>query len=504
MELQFGDFTLNTESYELRSAEGVINVEPLVFDLICHFSAHPGQVLSREDLLESVWQGRIVSDATISTCVKSARKALGDTGDSQRYLQTVRGRGYRFVAQVTETSAEKPARPARRPKQTEAAPSLLILPLRCLANDAELHLLAAGVSADLSTILTRIPLLKVSAEGDSLIGDEPPPTARQLHDQFGVDFVLDGSVQKSGGSARINAQLSDAKTGYRIWAEVFTVQEPLANALDICVSAIVGKVEPQLHKAMYQQVCSGDAEPTARQLFLEASGLLVMQGWNHESFAEAGTILARSANLDPRFALAPALQSLLFGFGSRIGLPQDPEAAKAGAKRTAEEALKLDSMDSTILGLTGCGLADVGEVQRGELLLHAALDLNPANAQAWVALGGLALVNRNATAAIEKLSKGISISPLDSRLSVWGSLLSIAYLLNGELGAAVDAAEQACRRHDRNYLPRLALGASRFIQGETELAVQALADARRIKPDLSREQVQAITGKELSAELIKL
>ncbi len=504
MELQFGDFTLNTEAYELRGGAGVIKVEPLVFDLICHFTAHPGQVFSREELIASVWQGRIVSDATISTCVKSARKALGDTGDAQHYLQTVRGRGYRFVAQVMETGAAKAAPPAHTAVAIEAAPSLLILPLRCLADDSELQLLAASVSGYLETILTRIPLLKISSEGNSLHSGEPHPTARQLHERLGVDFVLDGSLQHSDGGARINAQLSAAKTGHRIWGEVFAVQEPLANALDACVSGIVGKVEPQLHKAMYQLVCSADREPTARQLFLEASGLLVMQGWSHDSFAAAGTILARSANLDPRFALAPALQSLLFGFGSRVGLSQDLDAAHAEARRTAEQALKLDSMDSTILGLTGCSLADVGEVQRGESLLHAALDLNPANAQAWVALGALQLAQFKAAAAIEKLSKGISISPLDSRLSIWGAFLSIAYLLNGELDAAVDSAEQACRRHDRTYLPRVALGASRFMQGEAELAARALADARRIKPDLNHRQIQAIAGKILSAELIKL
>lgn len=510
MELKFGDFTLNTEAYELRSGETVVSVEPLVFDLISYFAVNPELVISREDLIASVWKGRIVSDATISTCVKNARKALGDTGASQNYLQTVRGRGYRFVAEVTAVniSADQPAQvPAvarRKPSLKEAAPSLLILPFRCLTDDAELQWLAASVASDLGTILTRIPLLKISTEGDSFHGSELQPTARQVHEQFGVDFMLDGSVQHSGGRARIHAQLADAKTGFRIWAEAFTLQEPLSHAQDACVSAIVGKLEPQLHRAMYELVCSNSNEPTARQLFLEASGLLVMHGWNHESFAEAGTILAQSASLDPGFALAPALQSLLFGFGSRIGLPQDLDAAKQEARRTAEEALKLDSMDSTILGLTGCSLADVGEVQRGEALLHAAIDTNPANAQAWVALGAVQLSQYNAPAAIEKLSKGISISPLDSRLSVWGSLLSIAHLLNGELGTAVETAELACRCHDRTYLPRVALAAARFMQGENVLASQALADARRIKQDLNRKQIQAITGKELSAELIKL
>lgn len=508
MELKFGNFALNTDGYELRADGSVVKVEPLVFDLITHFASNPDQVFSREDLINTVWKGRIVSDATISTCVKSARKALGDTGDSQTYLQTVRGRGYRFaVAVVATEDAIQPATQITSTNQAAIAntdPSLLILPFRCLADDTELRLLAGSLTSDLSTIVTRIPLLKISAEGNYYQDRDPQPTARQVHDELGVDFVLDGSVQHAGGSTRIHAQLSDAKTGFRLWAEAFPLNEPLSTALHTCVSLIVGKLEPQLHRAMYNLVRSNGDEPSAQQLFLEASGLLVLHGWNHESFAQAGNILAHSARLDPQFALAPALQSLLFGFGSRIGLPQNIDAARADARRTAEEALKLDSMDSTILGLTGCSLADVGETQRGESLLHAAIDLNSANAQAWVALGAVRLSTYDAAAAIENLSRGIAISPLDSRLSIWGALLAIAHLLNGDLAAACETAELACRRHDRTYLPRIALGASRFMQGDVALASRAMADARRIKPDLTRDQIKAITGSDLSAELVKL
>ncbi len=90
---------------------------------------------------------------------------------------------------------------------------------------------------------------------------------------------------------------------------------------------------------------------TARQLFLQASGHLIMHGWNHESFTQAGELLKKSAALDPGFALAPTLHSMLYGFGARIGLATSPEVAKAEAQRTAERALALESMDSTVLGL---------------------------------------------------------------------------------------------------------------------------------------------------------
>ena len=103
---QFEAFELDDERYELRNQGEVVAVEPLVFDLITHLVRHPGQVLTRDDMLQVVWRGRVVSDATIATCVKSARRALDDTGSSQRLIKTVRGRGFQFDGAVQTRSVE--------------------------------------------------------------------------------------------------------------------------------------------------------------------------------------------------------------------------------------------------------------------------------------------------------------------------------------------------------------------------------------------------------------
>lgn len=505
MLLNFGHFSVNTDTYELLSNNKICPVEPLVFNLIAYFATHPSQILSREELIETVWKGRIVSDTTIATAVKHARKALGDKGNRQTYIQTVRGRGYRFVAEVSTTGAVMPAAsPLSRPADINTDPSLLILPFRCLSDKPEVGLIADGLALELGTILTRIPLLRLSAQGSRYQSLQNLPTVQQIHEDLGVDFVLDGHLQNPGARLRANIQLSDARTGYRLWAESFESSEALNDALDHLVTAIIGKLEPQLHRAMYQLVRKNDTEPSARQLFLEASGLLVMQGWHHDSFVQAAPILRRSAQLDPDFALAPSLLSLVMGFGTRIGLLTDLDKAKAEALQTAEQALKLDGMDSTVLGLSGCALADIGYLDRGESLLRSAIDLNPANAQAWVALGAVHIAQNQMDDAVAKLSKGIEISPLDSRLSVWGALLAMALLVSGDLEGACAAAETACRRNDRTYLPRLALAGIKLMQKDMPAALGALANARRIKADLSVQQIRAIIGRDLCNNLLAL
>lgn len=96
MRLQFSDIEIDTESYALTRGGKAVTVEPLIFDLIVFFVKNADLVISKDELLAQVWGGRIVSDTTIASAIKHARKALGDDGSQQKYIQTLRGRGFRF------------------------------------------------------------------------------------------------------------------------------------------------------------------------------------------------------------------------------------------------------------------------------------------------------------------------------------------------------------------------------------------------------------------------
>ena len=509
MILSFDPYALDTETYELTREGTVRPVEPMVFDLIAHLAAHPNQVLTRDQLVEAIWKGRNVADATIATCIKNARKALDDTGRNQARIRTVRGRGFRFTAEVTragsagrgasdrsETADAQPHALSR-----ELDPGLLILPFRCPSNDSYARRIADGLTVSLGTILTRVPLLRLSVLTDS--DDGPAGARRRREAELGVQFVIDGSVQVFAGKLRTSVGLCEAQTGFRVWAEAFDLAATRVSALDDCVAAVIGKLEPQIYRAMVRTFRSRDGDPTARQLFLEAHGLLAEQGWNVDSFAEAKPLLRRSAGLDPELALAPALLSLLIGIGARVGV-EDAESAHEEAIDAAERALRLDGMDSTVLGYTGCALADVGQRDRGEALLRNAIDLNPANAQALVSLGTVLVGRNELSEAIVLLERGIRISPLDPRLSVWGAIYAVTLLRVGDVEGAVEAAQVACRRSDRTYLPRVALAAARLVRGDVHSAAAALADARRTLPGLSAPQLRSLVGRQLCERLLAL
>lgn len=183
MLLRFDDFAMDTARYELRRNDAPCKLEPRAFDLIAHLARHPDQVFSREQLVEPVWHGRFVSDATVSTCVKSARRALGDSGATQRYIQTVRGRGFRFGADViqdgTTPDPSSSGAVANTTRDYSDDPSLLVLPVRSLSSEQETTQLAGGLTDGLPAILTRIPLLRLCAFTQRYADHEITPSVRQ-------------------------------------------------------------------------------------------------------------------------------------------------------------------------------------------------------------------------------------------------------------------------------------------------------------------------------------
>jgi DNA-binding winged helix-turn-helix (wHTH) protein/pimeloyl-ACP methyl ester carboxylesterase len=118
---RFADCELDHAAYELRREGRVVSVEPQVFDLLVYLVGHAGRLVSKEELIEKVWNGRIVSDSALASRLKSARKAIGDDGERQQLIKTVHGRGIRFAAAVQDVASmatsPRPAPETATPQQ---------------------------------------------------------------------------------------------------------------------------------------------------------------------------------------------------------------------------------------------------------------------------------------------------------------------------------------------------------------------------------------------------
>ena len=253
MVFRFGDHVLDIERRELRRGAEPIALEPQVFDLLVYLVRNRGRVVSKDDLIEGVWGGRIVSDSALTSRLNAARKAVNDSGAEQRVIRTVQRRGVRFIGEVSEDGepvrgiAAAPTATEEAPATTEAptAPrlSIVVLPFVNLSNDPEQQYFADGVTGDLMTDLSRIPDMLVISRNTAFTYRDKPVDTRQIGRELGVRYVLEGEVQRSGNRVRVTAQLIDAETDTHLWAErfagdagdLFALQEEITNRIAVAL-----------------------------------------------------------------------------------------------------------------------------------------------------------------------------------------------------------------------------------------------------------------------------
>ncbi|MGI9450633.1 MAG: winged helix-turn-helix domain-containing tetratricopeptide repeat protein, partial [Geminicoccaceae bacterium] len=403
-------FEIDVEAFELRRAGKVVATEPLVFDLIRFLAENSGLLLTRDDLIDGVWQGRIVSDATVAGCIKAARKALGDNGGEQKIIRTIRGRGFQFIAEVTCPGPESETRSVETFGKTKTAlPSLIVIPFQAFGDAPHLTALADGLVENITTALVRVPLLSLASRSSSFALKGKAVGAAEIRRDLGVDYMLEGSLQILAKKVRANVQLIETEGGFHLWAQQFDCSEGPAS-LDDLLSSILPRLEAQLVRAMFNSLGSDNGELSARQLLLKATGLLSLKGWHSDTFEEAADLLRRAIDLEPNMALAHAHLALILGLGHRVGLLRKSRKTIEEAATEAETALRLDNMDSVTVALAACSLADIGQAERAVPLLKRAIELNPNNGHAWAALGSSQFILGQLEEAIENLEHSITIS----------------------------------------------------------------------------------------------
>ena len=238
-----------------------IAVGPQVFDLLVFLVRNRERVVSKDDLLDAVWGGRIVSESTLTSHINAVRKAIGDSGEEQRLIRTVARKGFRFVGDVREvkspddvalqaTATARPIEAAASALILPDSPSIAALPFLNLSGDPEQDYFADGVVEDIITALSRIRWLFVIARNSSFTYKGRAVDVKQVGRELGVRYVLEGSVRKAGSRVRITGQLVDATTGGHIWADRFEgTLDDIFELQDQITASVVGAIAPQLERA---------------------------------------------------------------------------------------------------------------------------------------------------------------------------------------------------------------------------------------------------------------
>jgi len=223
----FEDYSFDTDRRELRRGPGVIPTTPQVFDLLDFLIRNRDRVVSKDDLIRAVWNGRIVSDAALTTRLNAARAAIGDDGDKQRLIKTLPRKGCRFVGAVEEeqTPATASASSAvQNDGTTQRSPSpprlsIVVLPFANLSSDPEQDYFVDGVTESLTTDLSRISGSFVIGRHTAFTYKAKAVDLKQVGRELNVRYVLEGSVQRRDSRLRVNVKLIDAETGTHLWAD---------------------------------------------------------------------------------------------------------------------------------------------------------------------------------------------------------------------------------------------------------------------------------------------
>jgi TolB-like protein len=488
MQFIFSDHLLDTGRRELRRDSKLLDVEPQVLDLLIHLVQNRDRVVSRDELIDSVWGGRIVSDSTLSSRIYAARKAVADSGHEQKMILTVARKGIRFVGHVlTPSSGSQPVPIAAAPDETHERPdrrAIAVLPFHNMSHDPEQDYFSDGISEDLITALSKLRWFVVIARNSSFGYKHRPVDIRQVAEELGVGYVIEGSVRKSGDRVRITAELNDVVTGSRIWTErydrrltdVFATQDEITDA-------IAAAIEPQLYAAeSFHARRKPPDKMDAWDLVIRALSLFWRVTRDDNGVAQA--LLEKATSIDPNYGQALGLLATSHVFGAHMGWA-DMTATLPIAEAAALAAIRADSEDPWAHHALACVHAFMRRFDDSLAEFEVALTLNPnfSLAQSYHGLV-LAFCGRwqEADAAA---SRALRLSPRDPCAALYYGVACYAQFVGRNYAAAVRLARIALGLRPDFSGGHRVLAAAAAMAGQADVARAALAQLRRAQPDIS-------------------
>jgi len=494
VEFRFSGHTLDLERRELHRGRDPVALEPQVFDLLVYLLQNRDHVVSKDDLLSAVWLGRIVSESTLTSRINAARKAIGDSGEQQRLIRTIARKGFRFVGEV---QAQPPADAARvasiggdasEPPRTALPlpdrPAIAVLPFTNMSEDAAQDYFSDGVSEDIITALSKLRWFFVIARNSSFVYKGRAVHLKQIGEELGVGYVVEGSVRKIGERVRITAQLNDVSTGSHLWAErydrdladVFAVQDEITEA-------IVAAIEPQLYAAEnFRSRRKGPDSLDAWDLVMRA----LSHYWRvtRQDNVVAQALLEKATALDPHYGQALGVLATSHTFSAHMGW-EDLQVAMPIAQRAATAAILADSEDPWAHLALACVHLFARRFDDSLAEFVVALRLNPnfSLAQGYYGLA-LAYCGRFEQAA-SAAQRALRLSPRDPLAAIYCGIDAYAHYGARNYEEALRVAREGIRLRGDFVGAHRVLAAAAGMANRGDAARAALAELRRVQPNIS-------------------
>jgi len=496
----FGDYALDPDRRELTRHAEAVAIGPKVFDLLLFLVKNRDHVVSKDDLLDAVWAGRIVSESTLTSHINAVRKAIGDSGEEQRLVRTLARKGFRFVGDVKETSDGRASPGTSTAKPDEAAapvlvlpdsPSIAALPFQNWSSDPEQEYFADGVVEDIITALSRIRWLFVIARNSSFTYKGRAVDVKQVGRELGVRYVLEGSVRKAANRVRITGQLIDATTGTHLWADRFEGKlDDLFELQDQVATSVVGAIGPQLERAEIERAMRKPTESLdAYDYYLR--GMANFHRGSRQAIDEALPLFHRAFELDPRFASAFGMAASCHYWRKMNNWMNDRLPELAEGARLASRAVELGANDAVALTRGGHSLAHFGgDLDRGIAAVDRALVLDPNLSAAWYLSGFQRISLGEHDDAIDRFARAMRLSPLDPEIFQMQTGTAMAHMFARRFEDASTWADKASRELPNILRVSAFSAASHALAGRMNEARGALLHMRRLDPTMRLSNVE--------------
>jgi TolB-like protein len=504
---RFANFEIDVARHELRCGSKIIPIEPQVFDLLVHLIRNRNRIVSREELIDAVWKGRVISEATLSSRVSAVRRAIGDNGDDQLFVRTHHKRGFRFVGQVEDAAPFEMAAD-RRPAATKfpegwahsnAAmpalalpdkPSIAVLPFQNRSGDSIQEYFADGLTEDIITGLSRQRWFFVIARNSSFAFKDELVDVRKVAGELGVRYVLEGSVRKASGQVRVTAQLIDASKGVNLWADrydrdlsnIFELQDEITNrVIDLVGSQIIVAEAARVQRKPPQNVEAWDR---------------VMQALPHmwrmsvEEQRLAQDCLRQAIDLDAEYAHAHALLGwtylCMFNLDARMPIGEfTDKALEAG-----ERAVSLDDQDHWGHFVLGLAHSRRRRPEPAVMHLSKSVELNPNFALGHAGLGYAYACGEQPERGLQSLEQAQRLSPCDPFLAIYAPIVRyMAFFALGQYEETVAVCRSLTALHPHHAGAWRLMTVSLGLLGKIDEAREALARTLALQPDLSSAHV---------------
>lgn len=499
-----GDLEVIPPTREVISPHGREVLQPRVMQVLVMLAASEGAVISRDDLIATCWNGRVVGEDAITLVMMKLRRLAARMGHAFA-VETIPRVGYRLSTAGTQSPGAAIGA-ARRPDarlQTRARPRIVVLEFTHPPGDEDQAWFAEALADELTAGLSKSPLLSVTPRQALIQSDVAGHAPGAICGRLGVDYVLDGKVRSLGGTVRVSVDLIQGVDETSAWSGRYDrPMSDLFSMLDEITRAIIGAVEPAVLEREETEALR------APEVNLEFWRLFV-RGRRHfwrstaEDVRQAETFLEQALRLEPEDVSALSILAHCKLFDVWVGAAKDPAADIAEAHRIALRAVSAGGSDAFAHYTLGVVLSLMGRIAEAKAEQRRALELNPYLAAASGELGRLLAFEGQSDEAVSFSERAIAASPNDPHSWLWFRSKAIARFVAGDFEQGARDAADACARGPERFPLHFLLAACYSAAGQMNDARRALEDGERLARQRAGQAVQAKNASAYDLEALR-